>query len=256
MNIDRAIAPKWVWLAMIVCLVWRSSTCQASDELLQWIKQMPAAYAGVKDYTAVFTRSEMLRGKQRPEETIALKFREPSQVYMKWLSESGKDREAIFIKGRDGDKVLVHEPGWISGHFTVLLPPDGSTIMSRSRHSFDEIGIGRIIDLITATFEKANQAGDLEMLDLGTTREEGRAMRVIEGVLPKDPAKKYYCYRAIVTIDEGLKLPVAVKVYDWTDKLVEHYRYTNIQINPGLTDREFSPENPDYGFPMTRINRR
>ena len=241
---------------MIVCLVWRSSTCQASDELLQWIKQMPAAYAGVKDYTAVFTRSEMLRGKQRPEETIALKFREPLQVYMKWLSESGKDREAIFVKGRDGDNVLVHEPGWISGHFTVLLPPGGPTIMGRSRHPFDEIGIGRIIDLITATFEKADQAGDLEMRDLGTTREEGRAMRVIEGVLPKDPAKKYYCYRAIVTVDEEFKLPVRVKVYDWNDTLIENYHYKNIQINPGLTAMEFSPENPDYGFPTTRINRR
>ena len=241
---------------MIVCLVWRSSTCQASDVLLQWIKQMPVAYAGVKDYTAVFTRSEMLRGKQRPEETIALKFREPLQVYMKWLSESGKDREAIFVKGRDGDKVLVYEPGWISGHFTVLLPPDGSTIMSRSRHPFHDIGIGRVIELITSTFEKANQAGDLETRDLGSAKEDGRALRVIEGVLRKDPAKKYYCYRAIVTIDEELKLPVRVKVYDWNDKLIENYRYKNIQINPGLTDQDFSPENPNYSFPTTRINRR
>ena len=217
---------------------------------------MPAAYAGVKDYTATFTRSEILRDKQRPEETIALKFREPLQVYMKWLSESGKDREAIFVKGRDGDKALVHEPGWISGHFTVLLPPDGPTIMSRSRHPFDEVGIGRIIELITSTFEKANQAGDLEMRDRGTIIEDGRKLRVIEGILPKDPAKKYYCYRAIVSIDESLKLPVAVKVYDWDDKLIEDYRYKNLQINLGLTDIEFSPENPSYGFPTTRINRR
>ncbi len=128
---------------------------------------------------------------------------------MKWLSESGKDREAIYVKGRDGDKALVHEPGWISGHFTVLLPPDGPTIMSRSRHPFDEIGIGRIIELIISTFEKANQAGELEMRDRGTVNEDGRNVRVIEGILPKDPAKKYYCYRAIVSIDENLKLPVA-----------------------------------------------
>ena len=190
---------------------------------------MPAAYADVNDYTAIFTRSEILRGKHRPEETISLKFREPLQVYMKWLSESGKDREAIFVKGRNGDKVLVHEPGWISGHFTVLLPPDGPTIMSRSRHPFNEIGIGRVIDLVISTFEKANQAGELDMRDLGIRREDGRSIRVIEGLLPKDTAKKYYCYRAIVSIDEVLKLPVAVKVYDWDDKLVEHYRYTNIR---------------------------
>lgn len=238
------------WLS---CASW---TARGSEDLLQWIKQMPAAYADVKDYTATFTRGEVLRGKKRPEETIALKFREPLQVYMRWLSGPGKNREAIFVKGRDTDKVLVHEPGWLSGHFTVLLPPDGPTIMSRSRHPFDEIGIGRIIELIISTFEKANQAGDLEMRDLGAAREDGRAVRMIEGILPKDPAKQYYCYRAIVAIDEDMKLPVAVKVYDWDDKLVEDYRYTNIQINPGLTDIDFSTENPDYDFPKTRLNRR
>lgn len=240
----------YAWLTFTSCSV------MGADDLFQWIKQMPAAYAEVKDYTATFTRSEVLRGKQRPEETIALKFREPLQVYMKWLSESGKDREAIYVKGRDDDKALVHEPGWISGHFTVLLPPDGPTIMSRSRHPFNEIGIGRIIELITSTFEKANIAGDLEMRDRGTIIEDGRSVRLIEGILPKDPAKKYYCYRAIVSIDESLKLPVAVKVYDWSDKLIEDYRYKNLQINLGLTDIDFSPENPNYSFPTTRINRR
>lgn len=245
-----------VRVVMFVCLSCASWTARGSDELLQWIKQMPAAYADVKDYTATFTRGEVLRGKQRPEETIALKFREPLQVYMRWLSGPGKNREAIFVKGRDSDKVLIHEPGWLSGHFTVLLPPNGPTIMARSRHPFDEIGIGRIIDLIISTFEKANQAGDLELRDLGAAREDGRAMRVIEGILPKDPAQKYYCHRAIVTIDEEMKLPVAVKVYDWDDNLIEHYRYTNIQLNPGLTDLDFSAENPDYNFPKTRINRR
>ncbi len=128
--------------------------------------------------------------------------------------------------------------------------------MNRSRHPFDEIGIGRIIELIISTFEKANQLGELELRDLGTTRDNGRTMQVIEGILPKDPAKQYYCYRAIVTIDEEWKLPVAVKVYDWDDRLIEHYRYTNIQINPGLTDLDFSTGNPNYDFPKTRINRK
>ena len=238
------------WLLCVPCLA------IGANDLFDLIKQMPAAYAGVKDYTAIFFRSEVLRAKQRPEETIALKFREPLHVYMKWLSESGKGREAIYVKGRDGDKVIVHEPGWISGHFAVLLPPDGPTIMSRSRHPFDEIGIGRIIDLINSTFEKANQAGDLELRDLGTARDGDRILRMIEGILPKDPAKKYYCYRAIVSIDEGLGLPVAVKVFDWDDKLVEHYRYSNVRINTGVTDMDFNPENPNYSFPETRINRR
>ena len=77
-------------LVLFVCLISISWVVRGADDLLQWIKQMPAAYAGVKDYTATFIRGEVLRGKQRPEETIALKFREPLQVYMLWLSESGR----------------------------------------------------------------------------------------------------------------------------------------------------------------------
>ena len=229
-------------------------TAQAED-LLQWIEQMPLAYQSMNDYTATFTREEVLRGKQRPKEVIALKFRKPMQVYMKWLSESGKDREAIFVKGRDNDRVLVHEPGWLLGNFTALIPTDGSDIMGRSRHPFDEIGIGRMIDLLINSFEKANAAGDLRLVDHGTVQETGRTLRIIEGILPRDPAKKYYCYRAIVTIDEGWKLPVAVKVYDWDDKLVEHYRYSDIQINPGLSDLDFDPKNTGYDFPARRYRR-
>ena len=226
-----------------------------AEDLLQWIEQMPAAYQNVNDYTATFTREEILRGKQRPREVIALKFRKPMQVYMKWLSESGKDREAIFFKGRDNDRVLVHEPGWLFGSFTAVIPTDGSDIMGRSRHPFDEIGIGRMIDLLITSFEKANAAGDLLLVDRGTVQETGRTLRMVEGILPRSPEKKYYCYRAVVTIDEGWKLPVAVKVYDWDDRLVEHYRYSDIHINPGLSDLDFDPKNPGYDFPARRYRR-
>ena len=229
-------------------------TAQAED-LLQWIEQMPLAYQSMNDYTATFTREEVLRGKQRPKEVIALKFRKPMQVYMKWLSESGKDREAIFVKGRDNDRVLVHEPGWLLGNFTAVIPTDGSDIMGRSRHPFDEIGIGRMIDLLINSFEKANAAGDLRLVDHGAVQETGRTLRMVEGILPRSPEKKYYCYRAVVTIDEGWKLPVAVKVYDWDDRLVEHYRYSDIHINPGLSDLDFDPKNPGYDFPERRYRR-
>lgn len=241
--------------AFIALLMSASYLSAHAEDLLAWINAMSPAYAGVQDYTATFMRLEVLRGKQRPQEVIALKFRKPMEVYMRWLSESGKDREAIFVKGRDNDRVLVHEPGWLLGHFTAAVPTDGSDIMDRSRHPFDEIGIGRMIDLLISTFEKANAAGELRLLDRGTVQEAGRSLRLVEGILPRSPAKKYYCYRAIVTIDEGWKLPVAVKVYDWDDRLVEHYRYSDIQINPGLSDLDFDPKNPAYDFPERRFKR-
>ena len=110
-------------------------------------------------------------------------------------------------------------------------------------------------ELITSNFERAGRAGDLEVRDLGRQTEDGRTLRMFEGILPSNPAKKYYGYRATVAIDEEWKLPVAVKVYDWDDKLVENYHYSDIRVNVGLSDKDFDPANPDYNFPNIRIRR-
>ena len=241
--------------ALVIFISLLSCEGVIAQEPLDWIKQLRGGYAGVKDYTATFRRQEMVRGELRPNEAIFLKFREPMQVYMKVLDGPSKGREAIYVGGRDGNRVLVHEPGGISSHFTVLLATDSPYVMERNRHTAEEIGIGYMTELITSNFERAGRAGDLEVRDLGTQTEDGRTLRVFEGILPSNPTKNYYGYRATVAIDEEWKLPVAVKVYDWDDKLVENYHYSDIRVNVGLSDKDFDPANPDYNFPNIRIRR-
>ena len=126
--------------ALVIFISLLSCEGVIAQEPLDWIKQLRGGYAGVKDYTATFRRQEMVRGELRPNEAIFLKFREPMQVYMKVLDGPSKGREAIYVGGRDGNRVLVHEPGGISSHFTVLLATDSPYVMERNRHTAEEMG--------------------------------------------------------------------------------------------------------------------
>jgi hypothetical protein len=51
-------------------------------------------------------------------------------------------------------------------------------------------------------------------------------------------------------------VPVHYEAYDWPKQpgeppvLLERYTYTDLKLNPGLTDADFDPKNPEYKFGM------
>ena len=57
-----------------------------------------------------------------------------------------------------------------------------------------------------------------------------------------------------VFIDKELKVPIRYAAYGWPleeggkPTLEEEYTYLNIQLNVGLTDEDFSPDNSNYDF--------
>ena len=53
---------------------------------------------------------------------------------------------------------------------------------------------------------------------------------------------------AVVEVDHDYRLPIYAEIFDWDGQLVERYGYRNLRLNPGLTDEDFNPKNPDYGF--------
>ncbi|WP_317191802.1 DUF1571 domain-containing protein [Fulvivirga marina] len=56
-----------------------------------------------------------------------------------------------------------------------------------------------------------------------------------------------YSPKMSLMIDKEIMVPLVMKVYD--DKgLYEHYEFSDIKINPTITDAEFTEEYPDYGF--------
>jgi hypothetical protein len=223
-----------------------SPQAQARVNLEQWMKQTEQALTNVHDYTALFHRQEFVGGKLLPEEVTFLKFQRPLKVYLRWLSPH-KGQESLYVAGTNHNKIRAHAGGLL-GMITVNLEPTGAKAMEDSRHPITEAGLHHLVGKITANMRRALRAGEFEAKDHGEQTVYGRKTRELEGILSKDPAKGYYCYRCIVNLDLETRMPIRTQIFDWENRLVECYGYEQLKLNPGLTDKDFDPRNPEYHF--------
>jgi outer membrane lipoprotein-sorting protein len=58
----------------------------------------------------------------------------------------------------------------------------------------------------------------------------------------------FYAGRMTLWVDEKLKLPLQVDLYDHEGRLYEHYEHRNLEVNVGLGPADFDPKNPAYDF--------
>jgi len=223
-------------------------------DLLRFLDQAERRYADVNDYRAIFLRREMIGDELREQETILLKFQRPFKVYMKWLEGPGKGREGLYVAGAHKDRFLVHEGRGFRGLVTAALDPSHPRVLEESRHPITDVGIGRLLEIIGDNARRAAREGVLGLVDRGLGVLAGRRVHLVEGILPRDPGAGYYCYRVLISFDEEHQLLIGVAVYDWDDRIVELYEYTQLRLNPGLTTGDFDSNNPDYGFSPWRIS--
>lgn len=217
------------------------------------LDRMEANYATVQSYTARFIREERVGDVLRPREEALLKFQRPGRLYLRWISGPPRGREILFVEGRDDDRILVHEPEGLARVFTIVMAPGSPRVLRESRHPITDVGLGRLIELIAGNARRALNRGELTVVDRGTSNESERRERRLELVLPRDPGKGYYCYRALVTVDDASGLPVETTIFDWDDRLVASYAYRDLRLNVVLTALDFDARNPEYGFPHWRL---
>ncbi len=249
-------SPALACLLALGLLVWWPQTANgaSADEILKLLSLAEKSYAGVTDYTSVFVSRERIGGTLRPPETIQLKFQRPFKVYMKWVEGPSKGREALYVSGANDGKFLIHQQGGIQGLFTAALEPTDRRVMEESRHPVTDVGIGRLLEIVGTNARRGVQAGDLRVVERGYGDVAGRRVRQFEVILVRDARAGYYCYRVLLAFDEENHLPIRIVVYDWNDQIVEEYTHTQLQLNPGLSGRDFDPDNREYGFSRWKIS--
>jgi hypothetical protein len=220
--------------------------CDKTD-LENWLRQAESTLARTDSYTAIFHKQERIQERLTDEETIFLKFKKPFKVYMKWIKEPYKGRESLYIEGDNDNLIKVHECG-IAGMVTLNIDPKGTLVMKGSRHPVTDSGLENLVKLIRRNLEKSANAQEIDIKEHGGEKVYGRATRKVEIVFPKDKAKNYYCYRALINFDEETKVPVRVHIYDWDDTLLENYGYEAIKLRAALTEADFDPNNSEYRF--------
>lgn len=219
------------------------------EELLN---KMMTATEKVQDYTCIFTKQEFVKNKLRRMETIFMKHRKkPHSVYMKWIKKPNKSRECLYCEGRYGNKLQAHEGrGLKSLVGTLSLNPEGRSAMKGNRHPITEAGIFNTIYKIKKDFELAKEHPEHNVLYERFEEKEilGQPSICVHIIQPKDMKYGYYAFKAEIGIHQKLHLPVSVKIWDVTERLVEFYTYSEYKINVGLTERDFDVNNEEYNF--------
>ena len=128
----------------------------------------------VKGYTAKLKKHERVHGKMQPAEEIDVSFREkPFSVLLSWAANPRPALKSLFVKGENGDKVLVQPTwGWIPD-----LDPKGTFAMSKARYPMTEFGIKAGMESTRAYWVAAREAKALHVEYLGITTAQGTRRR-------------------------------------------------------------------------------
>jgi outer membrane lipoprotein-sorting protein len=212
-----------------------------------WIRDMEVAYAKIDNYAAIFHKQERVNGKLLEEETIFLKFKKPFKVYLKWIKDPYRGREALYAEGWNENRMMIYESR-VMGGVTVNFDPKGFIAMKGNRHPITESGLGHLAKLIGENLRKGVETGELKIIKHGVETVYGCKTQKVELIFPKDKGRGYYCWTAIINIDVEKNLPVKVQIYDWNNTLIESYGYEDLKLNAGLTKADFDPKNPEYKF--------
>lgn len=130
------------------------------------LEAMRRAYAQVDHYTATLLTQERVDGELRPEQWMAVKFKKPFQVYLRWVKGRHEGRQALYPAGTDGREVLVRVPLPVGG-FTVSLDPLSPRARKGNRHPITDVGIGRLVDFVTDNARRGIERGEVAVEDAG-----------------------------------------------------------------------------------------
>jgi outer membrane lipoprotein-sorting protein len=218
-----------------------------SNAFVGVLEAMRDAYARIDHYTATFLTQERIDGELRPEQLVALKFKKPFKVYLRWVKGRHEGRQALYPAGADGHELWVRVPMLVGG-VTVSLDPLSPRARKGSRHSITDVGVGRLVDFVTENAQRGIERGEVTIEDAGrhTTFERPTHRYILH--FPDNPTKGYYCMTAVIEVDQDHRLPIYAEIFDWDGRLIKRYGYLDLRLNPGLTDEDFNPKNPAYGF--------
>jgi hypothetical protein len=213
----------------------------------EWLKAAEAGYDRVTSYTAVLHKQQRVAGKLLPEETILLKYRRPSSLYMKWIKAPYQGSELLYVEGWNGNRIRAHRGGLLR-FVTRNLDPRDPGLMSGNLRPVTSTGIGYLVDIVAINIRKPIKAKQLTFSERGEETVYGRRTKVLEVVFHTQRAGDYDGSRFVINQDVESKILIRIRTYDRDDQLVENYGYDNLDLSAPLADTDFDPKNPEYHF--------
>lgn len=204
-----------------------------------------AKYASINDYTCMVSKKEMVNGEYIEWKNVFFKHKKPDNYYMKWTEGSSEGKEILYA-GKKYDYKMKAHLGGILNVINVNVDPKGSTAMKESRHNIFESDLGFVIKLIKTNLQLSRQQKVGYVTFVKEVKVNNSLANLYKAEFPK--SKGFYCHVIYLYLDKNLNLPVKFDVFDWSDKMIGSYTFSDIKLNVGLKEYDFNINNKSYHF--------
>jgi len=219
-------------------------------DALRVAEQSRVALQSIKDYSATFSKREII-GKKMITQRMQIKMRQkPFSVYLKF-AKPHSGREVIYVDGQNDGRLIAHGTGIQKLLGTLKLKPTSKMVMKENRYPITEIGITKMLDSVILRWEQ--QADNTRVRYFPKAKLGKRSVRVIQAIHPKKAGDSPF-HMTRLFIDNQTNLPVRLQQYGFPRKskgkppLLEEYTYSDLKTNLGLDSEDFDRTNPDYDF--------
>jgi hypothetical protein len=218
----------------------------------QLLQQATARCAALDSYIARLTRREFHKDKAQPEEIMLFKFRRnPWSVHFKWLGETARGREVIYVKGQYDNKIhtklAAGDAPLMPAGARIAVAPDSFLARSASRHPITDAGICHCVESLTALLDRQESGdkreGTLVAVAPQKLPEYPKPVETLERIIPPNVEPELpRGGRRLICFDPDWQLPLLVITYDDKGREVEYYRYDRLQTPVNLDDDDFNPD--------------
>ena len=230
-----------------------SKPAEAKQKLAAAVGEALERLADIPDYTYTLRKQERVDDELLEPQFLVNKIRhEPFSVYLRFIAPRAVEgKEAIYVEGKNDGKLIGHGVGLQALLGTVSLDPTGSLAMQGNRNPITSSGMKKLMQRIQKELNgekfalyEVHQAADLEVDERPCFCFE---IRNVKRSADAPTAGSRICF------DRQWKLPVRFQRYYWAERgneplLVEDYTYLKVKFDCSFTDKDFDPDNPEYGF--------
>lgn len=199
----------------------------------------------VKGYTSTLRKQERIDGRLERSEIIDVAFREdPFSVLMRWKEGARRAAGVLYVKGENGDQLLVRPNGVLAVAGVVTRAPNGSDAKKGGRYALPEFGIKIATQRTLASWQRARKNDSLHLEYLGVKRikEAGdRPCWVLKRTRYQKPEEDGIT-QLTVYIDTENWLQVGNVLKGEEGRLIGEYFFRDIKLNPDFKPGTFSRE--------------
>jgi hypothetical protein len=204
------------------------------------VAEMLRRWKGVADYTAEIHSEEWVGSSNAPSVQAYVERTRltPLSIHMRFLAGSDKDRQVVYVEGRNDGKMLIYpNPLPLIGFSKILrMSPDNPLAKARSNYDIRDSGVQGVMSGLPRAFrENSVSRWDLA----GRVEFDGRPAWKLEGTDAENrpPIPNHMT----MYVDAGTLLPVYFFGRRADGRPMTRMSARGIRTGIGLTDDDFDP---------------